>query len=97
MNLLGLDLLAELVLPSYKFYFWNVLTLKSIVWTRRTPKNIWKYDWLKSWVEMQEVSHGHDFCWSRNKITQIIHELSFYDVLLLNSTNLLMLGDNARS
>ena len=46
---------------------------------------------------MQEISHGHDFCWNRNKITQIIHELSFYDVLLLNSTNLLMLGDNARS
>ena len=46
---------------------------------------------------MQEVSHGNNFCWNGNIIIQITPELSFYDVLWLNSTNILMFGDNARS
>ena len=46
---------------------------------------------------MQELSHRHNFRSIRNKMTKIIPELSFHDVLPLNSTNLLMLEGNART
>ena len=46
---------------------------------------------------MQEVGHSNKFCWNSNKSTQIIPERSFYDVLSLNSTNLLMLRGNVKS
>ena len=46
---------------------------------------------------MQELSHRHNFRSIRNKMTKIIPELSFHDVLSLNSTNLLMLEGNART
>ena len=46
---------------------------------------------------MQELSHRHNSRSIRNKMTKIIPELSFHDVLSLNSTNLLMLEGNART
>ena len=46
---------------------------------------------------MQELSHRHTFRSIRNKMTKIILELSFHDVLSLNSTNLLMLEGNTRT
>ena len=56
---------------------------------------IWTFDWLKSWGKIQELSHSHDFSWNRNERTHVTAEPSIYDVLPLNSTSPLILGDNA--
>ena len=55
------------------------------------------HQYTKSCWEMQELIHRHTFRSIRNKMTKIIPELSFHDVLSLNSTNLLMLEGNART
>ena len=59
--------------------------------------HVWNDGWLKSWGEIQEVSHRHNFWQNRNEINQFIAELWFYDPFWLTLTNILKLGGNARN